>query len=92
MPRTRDFDETVKARAGRDPEFRASLLDEAVGALRRGEVEVGKALAALASATGAELVQRLEDEADAAVLRERLADDDESGYIPHAQVAADVSG
>ena len=92
MPLTRDFSETVKARARRDPEFREGLLSEAVGALLRGEVDVGKALAALASATDAELLQQLEDEADIAILRERLADADASAYIPHAQAAADVNG
>ena len=86
MPLTRDFDETVKARVGRDPEFRENLLREAVGALLDGEIEVGKALTAEASATDAELLDRLEDEADLAILRERLADVEISGYIPHALV------
>lgn len=92
MPLTRDFYETVKARAGRDPEFRDALVNEAVRALLRGEVEIGKALAAQAFATDVELLQRLEDQADAAVLRERLADDDESGCISYAKVIADASG
>ena len=91
MPLTRDFDETVEARVRRDPEFREALLNEAVGALLRGEIAVGKALAAQAAATDAELFQRLEDQSDAAILRKRLADDDVSAYIPHVQVAADVS-
>ena len=91
MPLTRDFDETAKGRAARDPEFRARLLQEAVGALLRSEVEVGKALTADASVTDAELLQRLEDEADIEVLRERLADDDVSAYVLHIHVAADVS-
>ena len=91
MPLTRDFNETVKARVRRDPEFREGLLDEAVGALLRSEIEIGKSLAAEVAATDAELFQRLEDEADIAILRERLADDDESGRIPHAQVVADLS-
>ncbi len=91
MPLTRDFDETVEARVRRDPEFREALLNEAVGALLRGEIEVGKALAADASVTDAELLQRLEDEADIEVLRERLADDDVSAYVLHIHVAADVS-
>ena len=90
MPLTRDFDETVKARVRRDPEFREGLLHEAVGALLRGEVEVGKALAAEAAATEAELFQHLEDQADAAILRERLADHDVSAYVPHDQVVADL--
>ena len=90
MPLTRDFDETVRARARRDPEFREGLLQEAVGALLDGEVEVGKALAAEAAATEAELFQRLEDQADAVVLRERLANDDVSAYVSHDQVVADI--
>ena len=44
MPLTRDFRDTVMARARRDPEFREGLLNEGVEALLRGEVEVGKAL------------------------------------------------
>ena len=92
MPLTRDFNETVKARARRDPEFREGLLREAVRALLRGEVEIGKTLAAEAAATDAELFQRLEDEADIAILRERLEHTDASAYIPHADVVADVSG
>ena len=92
MPLTRDFDETVKARARRDPEFRDGLLSEAVDALLRGEIEVGKALAAEAAATTAELVRHVEDQTDAAILCERLEATDASAYIPHVQVAADVSG
>ncbi|MCY4111138.1 MAG: transcriptional regulator [Chloroflexi bacterium] len=44
MPLTRDFRETVMARARRDPEFREGLLNEGIGALLNGEVDVGKAL------------------------------------------------
>ena len=44
MPLTRDFRETVLARARRDPEFREGLLNEGIGALLSGEVDVGKAL------------------------------------------------
>ena len=44
MPLTRAFRETVMARARRDPEFREGLLNEGVGALLNGEVDVGKAL------------------------------------------------
>ena len=74
----------------RDPEFCTSVLDEAVGALLRGEVEVGTALADLASATGAELFRRLEDQTDAVILRERLEDGDVCEYVPHSQVVAQV--
>ena len=51
----------------------------------------GKGVVALVPIADAELLQRLEDEADMAILRERLADDDVSGYVPHAQVAADLN-
>jgi DNA-binding phage protein len=44
MPLTRSFKETVRARAVRDPEFRVGLLEEAVEALLRGELEEGKIL------------------------------------------------
>ncbi len=92
MPFTRDFDETVKARARRDPEFREGLLNEAVGALVDSDAEICKALAAESSGTEAELIEHLEDQADASILRERLADGDVSAYIPHDQVVADVGG
>jgi hypothetical protein len=44
MALTRDFKETVKARAERDRGFREALLTEAVEQLIAGEVEVGKAV------------------------------------------------
>lgn len=44
MALTRSFKETVQARARRDPEFRVGLLEEAIEALLRGEVDVGKIL------------------------------------------------
>ena len=44
MALTRDFKETVKARAERDIAFREALLTEAVEQLIAGEVEVGKAV------------------------------------------------
>ncbi len=44
MALTRSFRETVKARADRDPVFRAALLTEAVELLLAGEAESGKAL------------------------------------------------
>ncbi len=42
MPLTRDFKETVQARARRDPAFRHGLLKEGVECLLAGEVEAGK--------------------------------------------------
>jgi hypothetical protein len=44
MPLTRDFKETVRARAQRDPAFRRELLREAVEAFITGDLETGKAM------------------------------------------------
>ena len=42
MPLTRDFKETVQARAVRDPAFREELLQEGVECLLAGDVDAGK--------------------------------------------------
>jgi DNA-binding phage protein len=44
MALTRDFKETVRARAARDPSFREALLAEAAEQLLAGELETGKAV------------------------------------------------
>jgi DNA-binding phage protein len=44
MPLSRDFKETVKARAQRDPAFREALLTEAAEQLLAGDLETGKAV------------------------------------------------
>lgn len=44
MPLTRNFKETVKARAERDIAFRAALLSEAVEALLDGDTATGKSV------------------------------------------------
>ena len=44
MPLTRDFRETIKARAERDAEFRAALLSEVVDLFLAGDVATGKAV------------------------------------------------
>ena len=44
MALTREFKETVQARARTDPAFREALLREAVDALLAGEVDLGKAV------------------------------------------------
>jgi len=44
MPLTRDFKDTIKARAERDPEFRIGLFQEAIDALFNDELELGKSL------------------------------------------------
>ena len=44
MALTRDFKETIKARAERDPVFRRGLLIEGIEAFIAGDVETGKAV------------------------------------------------
>lgn len=44
MPLTQDFKKTVKARAERDPKFRAALLAEAIEDMLSGDVDAGKAV------------------------------------------------
>jgi len=44
MPLTRDFKTTIKARADRDPTFRAALYAEAITALIEGDTATAKAM------------------------------------------------
>ena len=44
MPLTKDFKDTIKARADRDPEFRIGLFKEAIEALLDDDLETGKVL------------------------------------------------
>lgn len=44
MPLTREFKDTVKARAERDPKFRVALLKGAVEQMLAGDIDVGKAV------------------------------------------------
>jgi DNA-binding phage protein len=44
MSITRDFKDTVKARADRDPDFRKALVAEAINCFARGDVAAMKAL------------------------------------------------
>jgi hypothetical protein len=44
MALTKEFKETVKARAECDPAFRAALLMEAIDLLRTADLEVGQAI------------------------------------------------
>ena len=44
MALTRDFKETIKARAARDPAFREALLTEAAALLLAGDLDTGKAV------------------------------------------------
>ena len=42
MAITHNFDETIEARADRDPEFRKAIADEAADCLREGDFETAK--------------------------------------------------
>jgi DNA-binding phage protein len=44
MALTRDFKDTIQARARRDPAFRRALLREAMECMLEGDVETGKAV------------------------------------------------
>ncbi len=44
MPLTKNFKDTIKARAERDPEFRVGLFVEAIDALLNDDLETGKIL------------------------------------------------
>jgi len=44
MALTRDFRETVRARAQRDPEFRRALIEEAIGCLIDGDLDGGRSI------------------------------------------------
>ena len=44
VPLTRDFEDTVKARASRDPAFRRGLFEEAIEAFLSNDTETGKLL------------------------------------------------
>jgi len=44
MPLTRNFMETIKARADRDADFRRELLSEGVETFLSGDIETGKAI------------------------------------------------
>ena len=51
----------------------------------------GKGCAVFESVADAKLLQRLENEADVAILRERLGDGDVSDYVSHERIVADLS-
>ena len=44
MALTRNFKDTVKARALRDPKFRRALLEESIEAMLSGDLDTGKAM------------------------------------------------
>jgi DNA-binding phage protein len=44
MTLTKDFRDTIRERAQRDPEFRRALLEEAITAMIAGDMETGRSL------------------------------------------------
>jgi len=44
MAITRDFKETIQARAQKDPEFRKAILTESIECMLAGDIKTGKAL------------------------------------------------
>jgi len=44
MALTRNFKETIKARADRDPEFRVAMLQEAIDAFLNADIQTGKTI------------------------------------------------
>lgn len=44
MALTRDFKETVRARAQRDPSFRLALIEEAIESLLEGDLDSGRSI------------------------------------------------
>ena len=73
MAFTRDFKETVQARARRDPAFREGLLKEGVECLLSGDVDTGKAL--------------LRDYVNATIgFKETRLADEQTAQEPHAHV------
>ena len=52
----------------------------------------GKGLVALVPIADAELLQRLEDESDVEIARQRLKDTNPSDYIPHEEIEAEING
>ncbi len=71
MPLTKDFKETVKERADRDPEFRNELLAEAMVAVVRGEFDVAKILLRdyINATVGFEEVAKAVDKSPKSVMR-----------------------
>jgi len=71
MPLTREFKDTILARAKRDPEFRRGLLTEALDCFLEGETEEGKLiLRDYVNATiGFEELARLTDKTPKSLMR-----------------------
>ena len=71
MALTRDFKETVMARARQDPEFRAGLLTEAAECFLAGDVDTGKILLRdyINATIGFSQLSRLTNKKDTSLMR-----------------------
>ena len=71
MPLTRDFRETVQARAQGDPAFREALLTEGVQCLISGDLETGKSVLRdyINAAIGFDGLARLMDKSPKSLMR-----------------------
>ena len=71
MALTRNFRDTIQARARRDTEFRAGLLRESLDALLAGDMATGKALLRdyINATIGFEELGRLEDKSPKSLMR-----------------------
>ena len=76
MPLTRDFKETIQARAQRDPEFRQGLLLEALDCFLAGELDEGKAILRdyINATVGFEELARLTEKTPKSLMRMLSAD------------------
>ena len=71
MALTRDFKETIQARAQRDPAFRKALLQEGVECLLAGDVDTGKAVLRdyINATTGFEELSQVFDKSSKSLMR-----------------------
>jgi DNA-binding phage protein len=71
MALTKDFKDTIQARAQRDPAFRKALLQEGVECLLAGDVDTGKAVLRdyINAAIGFEELSRVFDKSSKSLMR-----------------------
>ena len=71
MALTKDFKDTIQARAQRDPAFRKALLQEGVECLLAGDVNTGKAVLRdyINATTGFEELSRVFDKSSKSLMR-----------------------
>lgn len=71
MPITRDFRDTIQARAKIDPEFRAGLFVEAIQAMLSGDTDIGKSILRdyINATIGFDELSKLEDKSPKSLMR-----------------------